>query len=112
MGAPRGARPRAASRPVGRARPATVVGNPGRGRGDGGEGTGLEGGVQGGELLAHAAELARDQPKRRQMEEAPQAPGAQNPQNHRNDAGEGFGQGLGLKGSGFGGVCAGEPGQR
>jgi hypothetical protein len=51
-------------------------------------------------LLRHAAELAAEQPDRRQVNEAAQTLGAQKPQDHRNDTGEGFSQVLGFGGAG------------
>src|ERR1700677_157504 len=68
-------------------------------RGDAGrhgrQGAGPEGVEQGAELVAHAAKLAADQPERPQMQQPPPTLGAQKPQYHRDDTGEGFSQVLG-----------------
>jgi hypothetical protein len=51
-------------------------------------------------LFAEAADPARGPPHRRQIHEAAQTMGAQKPQHHRNEAGEGFSQVLWLGGAG------------
>src|ERR1700677_5066755 len=66
--------------------------DPGR---DGRQGAGPEGVEQGAEFGAHAAHLAAEQPERRQMQQPPPTLGAQKPQYHRDDTGEGFSQVLG-----------------
>jgi len=59
------------------------------------QGAGAEACHQRGELPAEATQMQRDQHERRQVAEAPEATRANRLQHHLDDAGEGFGQGLG-----------------
>ena len=69
----------------------------GFGRGDRRQGAGLEGGEQGGEFLRHQAEFAQQAQVGGQLQDGPQTTGAQKPQDHRDDTGDGFGQVLGAR---------------